>query len=158
MEKRTCNDGFNITSSMFRGYYLSFKGLDLIDLSLLSRKWNWLVWSVHDLWRLGFRFASMNANIFQHRWNVRWKWLLNGNWLIRFQVASETLQHLSFLNFIYILFLFLGLLCCLTSTEAGWPIRDGDRVGRGTGWLARPRIPPEKDRRDRRPPPEQWKC
>ena len=25
-----------------------------------------------------------------------------------------------------------GLLsCCLTSTEAGWPIRDGDRVGRG---------------------------
>ena len=36
--------------------------------------------------------------------------------------------------------------------------RDGDRVGRGTGWLARPRKPPEKDRRDRRPPPEQWKC
>ena len=50
------------------------------------------------------------------------------------------------------------LLCCLTSTEAGWPIRDGDRVGKGTGWLARPRKPPEKDRRDRRPPPEQWKC
>ena len=25
-----------------------------------------------------------------------------------------------------------GLLsCCLTSTEARWPIRDGDRVGRG---------------------------
>ena len=23
---------------------------------------------------------------------------------------------------------------------------------------ARPRIPPEKDRRDRGPPPEQWKC
>ena len=23
------------------------------------------------------------------------------------------------------------LSCCLTSTEAGWPIRDGDRVGRG---------------------------
>ena len=52
----------------------------------------------------------------------------------------------------------LWLLCCLTSTEAGWPIRDGDRVGKGTGWLARPRKPPEKDRRDRRPPPEQWKC
>ena len=50
------------------------------------------------------------------------------------------------------------LLCCLTSTEAGWPIRDGDRVGKGPGWLARPRKPPEKDRRDRGPPPEQWKC
>ena len=41
---------------------------------------------------------------------------------------------------------------CFTSTEARWPIRDGDRVGRG-----RPK-PPEKDRRDRGPPPEQWKC
>ena len=32
-----------------------------------------------------------------------------------------------------------GLLsCCLTSTEAGWPIRDRDRVGRGQGdWLDR---------------------
>ena len=30
------------------------------------------------------------------------------------------------------------LWCCLTSTEAGWPIRDGDRVGRGQGdWLDR---------------------
>ena len=30
------------------------------------------------------------------------------------------------------------LSCCLTSTEAGWPIRDGDRVGRGQGdWLDR---------------------
>ena len=30
------------------------------------------------------------------------------------------------------------LLCCFTSTEAGWPIRDGDRVGRGQGdWLDR---------------------
>ena len=36
------------------------------------------------------------------------------------------------------------LLCCLTSTEAGWPIRDGDRVGKGTGWLARPRNRPKK--------------
>ena len=53
---------------------------------------------------------------------------------------------------------FFWLLCCLTSTEAGWPIRDGDRVGKGPGWLARPRKPPEKDRRDRGPPPEQWKC
>ena len=33
---------------------------------------------------------------------------------------------------------------CLTSTEARWPIRDGDRVGKGAGWLARPRKPPEK--------------
>ena len=47
-------------------------------------------------------------------------------------------------------FLFL---CCFTSTEAGLPIRDGDRVGKGPGWLARPRKPPEKDRRDRGPPP-----
>ena len=30
------------------------------------------------------------------------------------------------------------LSCCLTSTEAGWPIRDGDRVGRRQGdWLDR---------------------
>ena len=29
---------------------------------------------------------------------------------------------------------------------------EGERV------KARPRIPPEKDRRDRGPPPEQWKC
>ena len=50
------------------------------------------------------------------------------------------------------------LSCCLTSTEARWPIRDGDRVGRGREWKARPRKPPEKDRRDRGPPPEQWKC
>ena len=26
------------------------------------------------------------------------------------------------------------LSCCLTSTEARWPIRDGDRVGRGREW------------------------
>ena len=33
---------------------------------------------------------------------------------------------------------FFWLLCCFTSTEAGWPIRDGDRVGRGQGdWLDR---------------------
>ena len=43
-------------------------------------------------------------------------------------------------------------------------IRDGDRGGGGEGEegdervKARPRIPPEKDRRDRGPPPEQWKC
>ena len=42
---------------------------------------------------------------------------------------------------------------CFTSTEARWLIRDGDERVK-----ARPRIPPEKDRRDRGPPPEQWKC
>ena len=45
--------------------------------------------------------------------------------------------------------------CCLTSTEARWLIRDGGRVGRGReseGSTA------EEDRRDRGPPPEQWKC
>ena len=51
---------------------------------------------------------------------------------------------------------------CFTSTEARRLIRDGD--GEGGGWegdervKARPRVPPEKDRRDRGPPPEQWKC
>ena len=55
---------------------------------------------------------------------------------------------------------------CFTSTEARWLIRDGDGdgvVGGGGGGRdetvkARPRIPPGKDRRDRGPPPEQWKC
>ena len=33
---------------------------------------------------------------------------------------------------VYVVGGFLSLLsCCLTSTEARWPIRDGDRVGRG---------------------------
>ena len=41
--------------------------------------------------------------------------------------------------------------------------RDG-LLGTGTEWegddrvKARPRKPPEKDRRDHGPPPEQWKC
>ena len=52
---------------------------------------------------------------------------------------------------------------CFTSTEARWLIRDGDGGWGGGGEedervKARPRIPPEKDRRDRGPPPEQWKC
>ena len=38
---------------------------------------------------------------------------------------------------------------CFTSTEARLPIRDGDRVGRDDRVKARPRKPPEKDRRDR---------
>ena len=45
------------------------------------------------------------------------------------------------------------LSCCLTSTEARWPIRDGDRVGmrrESEGSIA--------DRGDCGPPPEQWKC
>ena len=47
---------------------------------------------------------------------------------------------------------------CFTSTEASWLIRDGDRGEGDERVKARPRIPPEKDRRDRGPPPEQWKC
>ena len=44
------------------------------------------------------------------------------------------------------------------------PQKQDGLLGTGTGWegyervKARPRIPPEKDRRDRGPPPEQWKC
>ena len=52
-----------------------------------------------------------------------------------------------------------GLLyCCFTSTEARWPIRDGDIREGDDRVKARSRKPPEKDRRDRGPPPEQWKC
>ena len=47
---------------------------------------------------------------------------------------------------------------CFTSTEARWLIMDGDRGEGDERVKARPRIPPEKDRRDRGPPPEQWKC
>ena len=47
---------------------------------------------------------------------------------------------------------------CFTSTEARWLIRDGDRGIGDDRVKDRPRIPPEKDRRDRGPPPEQWKC
>ena len=43
----------------------------------------------------------------------------------------------------------LLLLCCFTSTEARWLIRDGDRGEGDERVKARPRIPPEKDRRDR---------
>ena len=54
---------------------------------------------------------------------------------------------------------------CFTSTEARWLVRGGDAGGGGGGGekgeyerlKARPRIPPEKDRRDCGPPPEQWK-
>ena len=51
-----------------------------------------------------------------------------------------------------------------TSTEAKLLIRDGDGGGGGgegeecVRVKARPRVPPEKDRRDRRPPPKQRKC
>ena len=50
---------------------------------------------------------------------------------------------------------------CFTSTETRLLIRDGDGGGggeEGERVNARPRIPPEKDRRDCGPPPEQWKC
>ena len=43
---------------------------------------------------------------------------------------------------------------CFTSTEARWIIRDGDGEG-GRGRKSEGSIPPEKDRRDRGPPPEQ---
>ena len=45
---------------------------------------------------------------------------------------------------------------CFTSTDVRLLIRDGG--GEDERMKARPRIPPEKDRRDRGPPPEQWKC
>ena len=44
------------------------------------------------------------------------------------------------------------------------PQKRGGLLGTGIGGQgdesakARPRTPPEKDRRDRGPPPEQWKC
>ena len=44
------------------------------------------------------------------------------------------------------------------------PQKQNGLLATGTEWegdervKARPRIPPEKDRRDRGPPPEQWKC
>ena len=48
---------------------------------------------------------------------------------------------------------------CFTSTEARRLLRDGNWRGGGDERVkARPRIPPEKDRRDRGPPPGQWKC
>ena len=55
--------------------------------------------------------------------------------------------------------------CCFTSTEVRLLIRDGDHGGGGGGGgveeegervKARLRISPEKDRRNRGPPPEQW--
>ena len=42
---------------------------------------------------------------------------------------------------------------CLLGTGTGGGGGEGDERVK-----ARPRIPPEKDRRDRGPPPEQWKC
>ena len=49
-----------------------------------------------------------------------------------------------------------------TSTETRLLIRDGGGGGgggeEGERVKARPRILPEKDRRERGPPPEQWKC
>ena len=52
----------------------------------------------------------------------------------------------------------LLLLCCFMSTEARRLIRDGDRGEGDERVKAPPWIPPERDRRDRGPPPEQWKC
>ena len=50
---------------------------------------------------------------------------------------------------------------CFTSTETRWLIRDGTGTGGGGGGGGRGRKSEgstEKDRRDRGPPPEQWKC
>ena len=55
----------------------------------------------------------------------------------------------------------LSLLCFLGALR---PRRRDGLLGTGTEWegddrlKARPRKPPEKDQRDRGPPPEQWKC
>ena len=56
----------------------------------------------------------------------------------------------------------------LRPQNRGCLLGTGKGVGEGRGWegggeedgrvKARPRTPPEKDRRDRGPPPEQWKC
>ena len=47
----------------------------------------------------------------------------------------------------------------LRPQKLGCLYRDGDREEEeGERVKARPRMPPEKDRRDRGPPPEQWKC
>ena len=47
----------------------------------------------------------------------------------------------------------------LTSTEARWPVRDGDRVGRGRESERLDRgNRPKKTGETVRPPPEQWKC
>ena len=48
------------------------------------------------------------------------------------------------------------LSCCFTSTEARW--RDGTEWEGDERVKTRPRKPSEKDRRDRGPPPEQWKA
>ena len=61
-----------------------------------------------------------------------------------------------------------SLNCCAEQSQrvdhfALRPQKRGGLLGTGTGGegdervKARPRIPPEKDRRDRGPPPEQWK-
>ena len=48
--------------------------------------------------------------------------------------------------------------CLLLGTGPGEGEDGGGRGEEGERVKARPRIPPEKDRRDRGPPPEQRKC
>ena len=52
------------------------------------------------------------------------------------QTFKEQSHKCKYLHIFYLfrpacIFAFFLLYCCLTSTEARWPIRDGDRVGRG---------------------------
>ena len=54
--------------------------------------------------------------------------------------------------------LLLSSVCLFTSTEARWLVNDGDRGGRGRKSEGSTADTPEEDRRDRGPPPEQWKC
>ena len=56
--------------------------------------------------------------------------LLSTVFPVRFPVAIwSSLRSINFLSFSSRRLSLLS--CCLTSTEARWPIRDGDRVGRG---------------------------
>ena len=66
--------------------------------------------------------------------------------------TSETLKWLSSLPIV------IQKSLCFTSTEARWHIRDGDSGGGGAKSEGSLAVPPEKDQRDRGPPPEQWKC
>ena len=50
------------------------------------------------------------------------------------------------------------LSCCSMSTEARWPVRDGDRVGMGRESEGSSAETVRKRPERCGPPPEQWKC